>query len=87
MDRWLNIETISQDGSSQMPEMPKVLGVEPKDLEYINILARHISLSLRELDDNQESEDHVQNMNNIALDNNLKKIKSNTFNKENQKFM
>ena len=58
-------------------------GVKPKDLEYINILTKHISLLLGELYNDQESEDYIQNMNNMALDNNLKEIKNSTSNKEN----
>jgi hypothetical protein len=34
---WLNLETISWDGSSQMPEVPKVLETNSNNLKYIII--------------------------------------------------
>ena len=42
-----------------MPKIPEILGVKPENLEYINILARHISLPLGKLNYNQESEDYI----------------------------
>ena len=66
-----------------MPEMPKVPGVKPEELEYITVLVKHTSLLLGELDNNQDSENHVWDMNNIASDSNLEEVRSSTSNKEN----
>ena len=70
-----------------MPKTPKVPEVEPKDLEYINVPAKNTNLLSGELDNNQDSENHIQDINNITSDNNLEEVRSSTSNKENQKFM